>query len=217
MEILDPRERPEKPTPGLVVATYDAVAAEYDAKAAERKAVSKVLIDRLAQFIPEGGSVLDVGCAVGVQVECLLEAGYDVTGVDISPQMVEFAQRRNPQARILVGDVFSLPEGDAYDGILALAFIHLFPKTAVAEIMAKLKTFLAEDGVLHLTTTLAQQSREGWEEKQDYQGGHGRFRKHWTHEELVAFLRKNDWRILDDYLLRDSFEKEWMNITITAS
>ncbi|WP_433219906.1 class I SAM-dependent methyltransferase [Dactylosporangium sp. CS-047395] len=47
------------------------------------------------------GLVVDLGCGSGVLARALLDAGYDVLGVDLSPAMVELARHNAPRARIV--------------------------------------------------------------------------------------------------------------------
>lgn len=61
------------------------------------------------------GNVLDLGCGTGNLLEILKnKAGKDVNffGLDISPKLVEAAQKRNPEAKIVVGDAENLPYVD---------------------------------------------------------------------------------------------------------
>jgi len=48
--------------------------------------------------------VLDVGCGAGTLLEAAVAAGADAVGVDISPGMVEAAQRRAPTATVITAD-----------------------------------------------------------------------------------------------------------------
>src|SRR6185503_15537640 len=49
------------------------------------------------------GLVVDVGCGSGVFARLLLDAGWDVLGIDLSPAMVRLARKRAPRARFRVG------------------------------------------------------------------------------------------------------------------
>ena len=68
-------------------------------------------------------TVLDAACGTGVVSEMLAELGYEVTGVDISPAMVEVAQGkagRSGGVQYLVQDLASLDIGRRFDLIISL-------------------------------------------------------------------------------------------------
>ena len=53
-----------------------------------------------------GQTVLDAGCGAGAQAAWLLEQGADVVGVDLSPRMIEEAERRcGGKGRFMVADL----------------------------------------------------------------------------------------------------------------
>jgi SAM-dependent methyltransferase len=52
-----------------------------------------------------GGTVVDLGCGSGILAARLTAAGYDVLGVDLSPDMVAIATATAPQARFVVGSL----------------------------------------------------------------------------------------------------------------
>lgn len=51
----------------------------------------------------DAGLVVDLGCGSGIWARYLVDAGYDVAGVDLSPAMIELARQRVPQAQFQVG------------------------------------------------------------------------------------------------------------------
>jgi SAM-dependent methyltransferase len=51
------------------------------------------------------GRVVDLGCGSGIASANFARAGYDVTGIDISPAMIRLAKRRLPGARFRVDSV----------------------------------------------------------------------------------------------------------------
>jgi SAM-dependent methyltransferase len=56
----------------------------------------------------EDGLVVDLGCGTGLLARELIDAGYDVFGVDISESMIELARRRAPEAGFAVGSLFEV-------------------------------------------------------------------------------------------------------------
>lgn len=54
--------------------------------------------------LPEGASVLDVGCGTGHLTARLVKHGFQVTGVELSPEMAACARRNAPEAQIHVAD-----------------------------------------------------------------------------------------------------------------
>jgi SAM-dependent methyltransferase len=49
------------------------------------------------------GRLVDVGCGSGTLARRLVDAGYDVVGIDLSPAMIRLARANVPQARFRVG------------------------------------------------------------------------------------------------------------------
>lgn len=48
------------------------------------------------------GLVVDFGCGSGIWARALVDAGYDVLGVDLSPAMIDLARRHVPAAEFRV-------------------------------------------------------------------------------------------------------------------
>lgn len=74
-----------------------------------------------------GATVLDAGCGSGAQAQWLLEQGADVVAVDLSPRMIEEAERRcGGCGRFLVADLAEpLPlESRSLDGITCSLALH---------------------------------------------------------------------------------------------
>ncbi|PPK98323.1 methyltransferase family protein [Kineococcus xinjiangensis] len=75
------------------------------------------------------GPVLDAGCGTGRVSAHLAARGLDVSGVDLSPGMVDLARRTRPHLRFDVGALEDLPATDAtLGGLLAwYSLIHTTP------------------------------------------------------------------------------------------
>jgi ubiquinone/menaquinone biosynthesis C-methylase UbiE len=80
-----------------------------------RKLYDRVVADARATGLPPGARVLDVGTGPGRVPRALaaVEPSWVVEGVDLSPQMISYAQERSPGVSFTVGDVAALPYPDA--------------------------------------------------------------------------------------------------------
>lgn len=64
-----------------------------------------LVIDDLRSSGLASGTVIDLGCGSGILARAVSEAGYQVVGVDLSPDMVELARAEAPTAEIIIGSV----------------------------------------------------------------------------------------------------------------
>lgn len=76
--------------------TYDALVEEYEEKSSVRRDFNAGVIKRFVPFITTGKKILDVGCAVGVDLEIFKEKGFIPIGIEFSHEMVLRAKKRNP-------------------------------------------------------------------------------------------------------------------------
>ncbi|HYZ27488.1 MAG TPA: class I SAM-dependent methyltransferase [Thermoleophilaceae bacterium] len=60
----------------------------------------------LLRRVPPSGLVVELGCGSGISSELIAAAGYDVLGIDISPDMLAIARRRVPRARFEAGSIW---------------------------------------------------------------------------------------------------------------
>jgi SAM-dependent methyltransferase len=99
------------------------------------------------------GRVVDLGCGSGIWAARLLEAGYDVTGVDISPAMIALARRRAPRGEFHAASFvqFPLPRCRAITA-LGEALCYLFDGSngpdALRRLFERCYDALAPDGML---------------------------------------------------------------------
>lgn len=192
---------------------YDEVADEYEARARSRSASSKQRVERFANFVTTGKTVLELGCAVGQELQNFSTLGFEPTGVELSPKMAAYAERRNPNAKIIVGDFATMSFAQMYDAVYAQAFIHLFPKGEAESLIQKVFSLLKPGGVVFLGTTKAEISKEGWTGKADYIGSPKRYRRFWTKEELERALSDAGFQVIDYYEELSLEGKDRMNIT----
>jgi len=149
-------------------AAYDLVAEDYAELLRDELAGSEYDRAMLGVFAEQvaragGGLVGDLGCGPGRIAGYLAGLGTDVTGIDLSPRMVEVARREHPAARFEVGSMAALPFRDAeLAGALAWYSIIHTPDDRQGELFAEfarvvrpggvaLLAFQVGDDVVHLT------------------------------------------------------------------
>jgi 2-polyprenyl-3-methyl-5-hydroxy-6-metoxy-1,4-benzoquinol methylase len=103
--------------------------------------------------IAPGTRVLDVGCGVGRWSSMLATRGADVTGIDLSPTMIEEAQRRaqsngvGERCRFLVQDLAQLDAGAKFDLIVGVTVLqHILEPQALREAIQRMSEHLAPGG-----------------------------------------------------------------------
>jgi cyclopropane fatty-acyl-phospholipid synthase-like methyltransferase len=196
---------------------YEVLADEYESRVPSLMPITNDAMGYFASHLKAAGKVLDIGCAVGIAMSILREKGFQVSGIEISPKMAEYARKRNPGANIIVGDFLKTDFDETYDGILTFAFIHLFPKEETLKIFEKIKSMLNSDGIVLVSTTESKESKEGWYEKGDYDKKVKRFRKFWTEKELEESLTKAGFKKLDLKKYTDPYNKTWMDFIVQKS
>jgi len=136
-------------------ADYDPVAEEYAEKffhELQHKPFDRELLDRFATRVQGLGPVCDLGCGPGQIARYLHERGVDAFGVDLSPAMVEVAQRLNPGIHFEQGDMQALQAADgAWGGIAAFYSIIHIPRESVVSTLRELRRVLRPGGLLLLS------------------------------------------------------------------
>jgi SAM-dependent methyltransferase len=98
-----------------------------------------------------GRKVLDVACGTGQSFLPLLRRGYDVSGCDLSPEMLAVARRNAPPGVVLFqADVRRLPRVAAYDLVTCLddALNYLLADADLDAALVSLAGALRPGGVL---------------------------------------------------------------------
>ena len=68
--------------------------------------------------VTHGTRLLDVGCGAGLALQLAADRGADVSGLDAAPGLLNYARRRVPSAKIVEGELQSLPFPDgAFDAV----------------------------------------------------------------------------------------------------
>ena len=127
-----------------VIDFFDKAAAGWDRVNGQNRQAVAFILDHAGLF--PGARVLDVACGTGVLFpEYRARAVGQLTGVDISREMIRAAQAKFPEARLLCADAETEPLGE-FDCIVVY---NAFPHFAEPErLIRKLASELAPGGTL---------------------------------------------------------------------
>lgn len=125
---------------------------------------SQYLIEKLASLCA-GKTGLDIGCGNGYFTRALYKAGYDVKGMDISPQMlstaVELARGEGARIEFLQGDITKLKLNFKPDFIVAVNdCINYVPQGKLASAFAGINKSLKKGGAFIFDISSEQKLRE---------------------------------------------------------
>jgi SAM-dependent methyltransferase len=111
-----------------VVELYERHAKTWDRERG-RSLFEKPWLDRFLALLPKRASILDIGCGSAEPIaRSFIEQGYEVTGADSSPSLIDLCLRRFPMQRWIVADMRELCLPARFDGIIAWdSFFHLSP------------------------------------------------------------------------------------------
>lgn len=129
----------------------DATLQFYRDNAASYAAWAKAPSTRLNDFLgllPQGASILELGCGAGNHAVEMLTKGFVVRATDGSPEMAEAASRRlNHPVEAMRFD--ELDARAAYDGVWASACLLHVPRNELAGILARIHRALKPGGVFY--------------------------------------------------------------------
>ncbi len=106
-----------------------------------------------ALALPSGARILDVGCGSGWLCEYFARLGYELTGIDLSPDMIAIARERvskipygadhetELRCRFLVHNIETAPLSQRFDAILCYDALHHFENENA--VLANINTMMA--------------------------------------------------------------------------
>jgi magnesium-protoporphyrin O-methyltransferase len=114
---------------------------------AGRDRMRDIMLSRLPDDL-SGKRVLDAGCGTGAMSEILAARGAEVVAIDISPQLIDIAQKRipddlKPRITFTSGDMLS-PELGTFDHVMAMDSMIYYEAPDLGRALAELSTRVSE-------------------------------------------------------------------------
>lgn len=130
---------------------FDQIGERYD-EAFPHKEGQVEAVEWLLPRLPAGARVLDAGCGTGVPTaRRLAAAGHRVSGLDISPVMIELARANVPEGDFTVADILDAPiDPGMFDAATAFFSLLMLRRDDIPKALAVLHEAIAPDGYLLL-------------------------------------------------------------------
>lgn len=144
---------------------------------------------KFSEYFKPGEKILDVGCAGGLKSEFLVRKGLNVTGIDLSEEMISIAKHRVPQGKFFVKDINQALNLDKeFDGIFAQAVLLHIPKNNIKAVLQNLLSVLKPNGFIYIAV---KETKQGEREERDiiendYGYEYERFFSFFTFDELKS-------------------------------
>jgi SAM-dependent methyltransferase len=118
---------------------FDAYSTYYDLLYRDKdySAEAAYVLSRIRASKPDAEKLLELGCGTGAHAVALARQGMRVTGIDLSPSMLERAMRRledepptiRSRVQLVQGDLRSLQTGKKYDAVISLFHVVSYQTT----------------------------------------------------------------------------------------
>ena len=110
--------------------------------------VLPILEELVLPLLPARASILDLCCGTGQLAQALIEHGYQVTGLDISEEMLRFARENAPAAEFIQDDARSFKLPDTYHAVVSTfdSLNHIMALDELASAFHNVYAVLREGG-----------------------------------------------------------------------
>ena len=97
--------------------------------------------------------IIDLGSGTGEQARILAQYGFNVTGVDVSAEMIDVAKRKSSDQITFINKDIGLlcMNGEVFDAANICLVLHPNPIETIQNIVHKANTLVKKDGIIFIT------------------------------------------------------------------
>lgn len=147
----------------------------------------------LAERLPEGSTILDLGCGAGEPVDSyLVSHSLRVIGVDISEAQIELAKQHVPDATYIVQDMSQLkPAQFQVDAVVSFYAIFHTARERHLQLLQVMRSFLNVGGLLLVTM-----GAKDWEGSENNFCGAEMYWSHYGSEDNIELVKQAGFLII---------------------
>jgi len=171
----------------ITIKSYNKTAQQYAQNVANLQKTNSIA--SFASLLPINALVLDMACGSGRDAKIFSEKGFNVTGVDLSEEMLKIAAQNCPNAKFRLMDIRQLNFDNQYfDGVWACAALLHIPKREIPPLISGVSRVLKRGGIFYIIVKEGDGERFVKDER--YGGDIMKFYSYFKSGELEAILNE---------------------------
>lgn len=96
----------------------------WGSPAGKRRAERRAALVASAANLGPGKTAIELGCGTGMFTQVFTASGAQVTGNDVSPELIELAKEQNPGVQFICSRFEDLPASTTYDAVIGSSVLH---------------------------------------------------------------------------------------------
>jgi len=114
--------------------------------------------------LPAKARILDLCCGTGQLAQALIACGYQVTGLDMSEEMLRFARENAPAGEFIVGDARSFKLPDVYHAVVSAfdSLNHIMTLEELTSVFRNVYATLRPGGLFLFDLNMEEGYRISW-------------------------------------------------------
>ena len=176
------------------IQSYNKTAQQYAQNVANLQKTNSIA--SFASLLPANALVLDMACGSGRDAKIFSEKGFNVTGVDLSEEMLKIATQTCPKAEFKLMDIRQLNFDNQYfDGVWACAALLHIPKREIPPLISGVSRVLKSGGIFYIG--VKEGDGEGFVKDTRYEGDIIKFYSYFKSGELEGILNEKGFNMIN--------------------